>query len=201
MRRSITEPSGQKRGSRRPSNSSPLQVAASFRLPTSSLRSPKNLNCLLAQGSIGNTAAVDCFVGDCARSAAAKHATRQDSTGKFGATISAPTERLIFDIVAHEEAAFALQPEVRSFGGIFMGSIEDSDPNNLTLIPIPQSPSPLPGSPPVFANPHIPNYAALADFVYAQMGWDASTFRGCRFEVMHPPMGSSILLRFQLPEA
>ena len=165
------------------------------------IQTQEGLNYFLAPGSIGNTAAVDCFVGDCARSAAAMHATEQDSTGEFGATISAPTERLIFDIVAHEEAAFALQPEVRSFGGIFMGSIEDSDPNNLIPIPIPQSPSPLPGSPPVLANPHIPNYAALADFVHAQMGWDASRFRGCRLEVMHPPMGSSILLRFQLPEA
>ena len=165
------------------------------------IQTPEGLNYLLAPGSIGNTAAVDCFVGDCARSAAAKHATRQDTTGEFGATISAPTERLIFDIVAHEDAAFALEPEVHSFGGIFMNSVEDSDPSNLIPIPIPQSPSPLPGSPPVLASPHVPNYAALADFVHERMEWDASKFRGCRLEVTHPPMGSSILLRFRLPEA
>lgn len=115
--------------------------------------------------------------------------------------ISAPTERLIFDIVAHEDAAFALEPEVHSFEGIFMNSVEDADPSDLIPIPIPQSPSPLPGSPPVLATPHVPNHAAMADFVHERMEWDASTFRGCRLEVTHPPMGSSILLRFRLPES
>ena len=97
--------------------------------------------------------------------------------------ISAPTERLIFDIVAHEDAAFALEPEVHSFGGIFMNSVEDADPSDLIPIPIPQSPSPLPGSPPVLATPHVPNHAAMADFVQERMEWDASKFRGCRLEV------------------
>lgn len=165
------------------------------------VRTEQGLNYLLAPGPIGNTAAVDCFVGDCARSVAARHATEQDTTGEFGATISAPTERLIFDIVAHQSCAFALSPEVRSYGGLFMSPVEDSEPADLLPIPIPQSPMPLPGSPPTLTTPHVPDYAELAGFVHGSMGWTPSEFRGCRLEVTHPPMGSSILLRFQLPEA
>jgi hypothetical protein len=165
------------------------------------VRNAAGLNSLLAPGPIGNTAAVDCYVADCARAAAAIHATDQDSTGEFGATISAPTERLIFDIVAHESAAFALSPEVRSFAGLFMSPAEDSEPDDLIPIPMPQGTVPLPGSPPALTTPHIPHYAELGAFVHERMGWNPSEFRGCRLEVSHPPMGSSILLRFKLPEA
>ena len=34
-----------------------------------------------------------------------------------------------------------------------------------------------------------------------RMGWNASEFRCCRLELMYPPLGSTILLRFKLPEA
>ena len=45
-------------------------------------------NVLLAPGPVGNTAAVDCFVGDCVRSGASKYRSELDSTGEFGATIT-----------------------------------------------------------------------------------------------------------------
>lgn len=164
-------------------------------------RNAQGLNYVLVPGPVGNVGAVDCFSSDFARSAASKYRTAQDATGEFGATISAPTERLIFDFVVHESLGFALNPEVRAFAGVFMDRPEDQDSEGQLPIPVPQELTQLPGRPPVVATPHVPCYPELVTYVNERMGWNASNFRGCRLEMSYPPMGSTILLRFNLPEA
>lgn len=163
-------------------------------------QSKSGTNYLLAPGPIGNVGAVDCFVGDCARAAASIYRTTKDSTGEFGATISAPTERLIFDLLVDERLDFMLQPEVRAFMGIFMDSTEDSSAGDLALA-VPKSVVALPGRPPAIAAPGIPQYSALVKFVNERMGWNGDALRGCRYTLSHPPLGSTILLRFRLPDA
>lgn len=163
------------------------------------LQSPKGLNYVLTPGPIGNTGAVDCYVADCARAAAHRYQTQEDTTGEFGATISAPTERLIFDLIVHESLEFALRPEVRAFGGIFMDRSEETDPDDIVPVPVPQEVTSLPGKPPVVATPLVPRYSELVAYVQQRMGWNASEFRGCRLEMSYPPMGSTVLMRFKLP--
>src|SRR5436190_5564674 len=103
------------------------------------VRVPSGTDYLLAPGPIGNAGAIDCFISDYERSAASKFRTEKDSTGEFGATISAPTERLLFDLLVHENLEFALKPEVLAFGGIFHDSSEMGDPTGMLPIPVPQS--------------------------------------------------------------
>ena len=163
------------------------------------VRTTRGIDYVLAPGPIGNSGAVDCFVSDCERAAVGKYRTDVDTTGEFGATISAPTERLIFDLLAEESLDFALTPEVRAFSGIFMERSEDTTPADLVPIPVPQNVTALPGRPPVVANPNVPRYSEIVSFVQQRMRWKPEQFRGCRFELTYPPMGSTVLLRFKLP--
>lgn len=163
-------------------------------------RTNKGMNYLLEPGPVGNAGAVDCYMGDYARSAASKWWTEADKTGEFGATISAPTERLIFDLIVHESLDFALDPEVLAFGGIFMEREEQLIPESLVPIPVTQDVTRLPGKPPVVATASVPKYSEIVSFVQQQMGWKPEQFRGCRMELSYPPMGSTVLLRFQLPK-
>ncbi|MBL9141410.1 MAG: hypothetical protein JNK53_06040 [Phycisphaerae bacterium] len=160
---------------------------------------PRGLNYVLTPGPIGNTGAVDCYVADYSIAAAHRYRTEQDTTGEFGATISAPTERLIFDLIVHESLDFATNPEVKAFGGIFMDRAEDTDPDDIVPIPVPQEVAPLPGTPPVVATPLIPAYPDILSAVNKRLNWNPKQFRGCRLEITYPPMGSTILLRFKLP--
>jgi len=153
---------------------------------------------LLAPGRIGNAGATDCFLGDFGIAAAGKYQTEDDTTGEFGATISAPTERLVFDLLADEQLDFVLKPEVRAFAGVFMHRSEESAPEGMLPIPVPQSVVPLPGRPPVVATPAVPRYPEIVGYVQDRMQWNIGQFRGCRFEFLHPPLGSTILLRFKL---
>lgn len=164
-------------------------------------RTRHGTNHLLAPGPIGNVGAVDCFLADAARGAAPRHRTGADTTGEFGVTISAPTERLVFDLYAHEELDFVLQAEPRAFMGIFMDPSEEPVPEGGLPLPVPKAVSPLPGSPPACAIAAFPRYGKLIQHVAAQMEWDLRSFRAVRYEVSFPPLGSTILLRFQLPPA
>lgn len=163
------------------------------------VRTSRGLDYVLLPGPVGNMGALDCFVGDCERSAASKYQTERDTTGEFGATISTPSERLIFDLIVHESLDFALSPEIRAFGGIFMERSEEPIPEACLPIPVPQSLSPLPGSPPVVTTRSVPQYKEIVSSVYERMQWNAEEFRGCRLDLSYPPMGSTILLRFKLP--
>ncbi len=163
------------------------------------VRTAKGMNYLLEPGPVGNVGSIDCFMSDFARSATSKYQTADDKTGEFGATISAPTERLIFDLIVHESLEFALRPKVLAFGGIFMERSDDPDPEGLLPIPITQEVVQLPGTPPVLATASFQRYPELVAFVHQRMGWEAEQFRACRLELTYPPMGSTILLRFDLP--
>jgi hypothetical protein len=165
------------------------------------VKTPRGLDYMLSPGPIGNAGAIDCFVSDYMRSAAGKYRTEQDTTGEFGATISAPTERLIFDLIVHESLEFALAPEVHAVGGIFMERTEEPAPTDQLPIPLSQNVVMLPGRPPVVATAAVPAYPDIVAFVNKRMEWKAQQFRGCRLEVAYPPLGSTILLRFQLPAA
>lgn len=154
---------------------------------------------VLEPGPIGNSGAVDVFVSDCAKAAVGKYRTEVDTTGEFGATISVPTERLIFDLLVDESLDFVLSPEVRAFSGIFMERSEDVAPADLLPIPVPQTVTALPGRPPVVATPQVPRYPEIVSYVQQRMEWKPDRFRGCRFELSYPPMGSTVLLRFKLP--
>jgi len=165
-----------------------------------SQRTPTGLDILLGPGPVGNEGAIDCFVGDMRRSATSKFRTARDLTGEFGATISAPTERLIFDLVVHEALDFALAAEVRAFLGIFGPAIDQQATTERVPLSVPKSIHPLPGRPPVVATPSVPRYAELLQLVGTRMGWSFDHFRAARLDLSHPPLGSTILLRFNLPE-
>jgi hypothetical protein len=163
------------------------------------VESSQGTDYVLRPGRIGNSGAVDCFIGDYDRSSAGIYQTERDTTGEFGATISAPTERLIFDLIVHERLDFALRPEVRAFAGVFSERSEEAVPEGFLPLPVPQNIALLPGRPPVVATPWVPRYSDLVAFVHERMGWNASQFRGCRLDLTYPPLGSTILLRFKLP--
>ncbi len=163
------------------------------------IRTADGIDYMLAPGPIGNAGAIDCYIADYARSAAGKYRTDLDTTGEFGATISAPTERLIFDLLVHESLGFALTPEVRAFGGIFADRSEDATPNGSLPFRVPTTVVALPGQPPVVATPCVQRYPEIVSFVHERLGSDAQRFRGCRLDLAYPPLGSTVLLRFDLP--
>ncbi len=163
-------------------------------------RTEAGCNYLLKPGPIGNVGAVDCFISDASRAAVPAHRVGLDETGEFGATISAPTERLIFDLIVDERLEFVLDCTVHATLGLFTVQLPHTLPVGELPLQVPQRVENLPGCPPVVATPRVPRYPEIVRHVRDRMGWESTVLRGCRYELSHPPLGSTILLRFALPD-
>lgn len=167
--------------------------------PINPVQSPEGRNFVLSDGPVGNEGAFDCFWGDILRAAVNRFADDDDSTGEFGAIVTAPAETLVMDIIADRDLDFALQPDVLVFGHIFAHGRPTGGRDDPSLLPITQPVRTLTGSPPLVNTTAIPNYPKLMATVYQRMGWDPSRLRGVRLVLEYPPLASNVILRFKLP--
>ena len=155
---------------------------------------------VIKPGPIGNRGAFDCFFGDMIRAGASRFRTEADTTGEFGATIAVPAEHLVFDLIFHKDLAFCAAAETRVYAYSFLRGNSEGEWDDSTLLPINQPASLISGSPPAVATPLVPRYSELIQMVTARMGVDAGEFRGLRFELKFPPLGSTAVIRFGLQE-
>lgn len=151
-------------------------------------------------GPIGNFGSMDCFVGDMMRSAVSRYRGGGDDTGELGATISVPVETLVIDLVVHEDLAFALPPKVLVFGRVSPHGQPSGDDQDRSMLPIVDEVRELSGRPPALATPRVPNYANMFTRVCERLGCRPSQMRAVRLEMKYPPLGSMVVLRFDLPD-
>ena len=156
---------------------------------------------VLQPGPVGNDGAFDLFRGEVLRNGANRYASddADERTGELGANITTPVEHLLFDLVAHESLAFALEAETLVFSRIFdQGHATGS--GIAERLPITQTPTPLSGRPPAVATPLVPGYAEMFAAVVPRLGLDPAECRGIRVEMRYPPLGSTVSMRFDLPD-
>jgi hypothetical protein len=83
----------------------------------------------------------------------------------------------------------------------FLHGNREGDWDESSNLPIRQPASPIAGSPPAVATPLVPRYAELVQRGHRAPGRRRSgAFRGLRFELKYPPLGSTAVLRFDLPD-
>lgn len=164
------------------------------------VHAPGGTDYLIQPGPIGNRGAFDCFFGDMIRAGASRYQDHEDATGEFGVTVTAPTESVLFDIIAHRDIPFVLDAESFVYAHLYTGGQMDGHWDEASLLPIRQRTVSLPGSPPAVATKQVPKYSEIHDYIYERLGWDPSEFRGVRLEMKYPPLGSTVVQRFMLPE-
>jgi len=165
------------------------------------VHAPGGTDYLIQPGPIGNRGAFDCFFGDMIRAGASRYRDEVDATGEFGVTVTAPTECVLFDIIAHKDLPFSLDAETFVYAHLYTGGQMDGQWDEASLLPIHQRANSLPGSPPAVATKQVPNYSEIHRYIYKRLGWNPSDFRGIRLEMKYPPLGSTIIQRFTLPES
>lgn len=150
----------------------------------------------LEEGPIGNTGACTCFFGEMARGFASRYRTPTDTFGELSSQITLPIETLQFDLFVHRDLEFALHPEV-----LVRGHLDrPTDAADELLIPIGDRPRLLKGHPPVLATPLFDRYEQLIQVVLDRAGWARAEFNVLRLTVAFPPMHSTLVMRFALPE-
>ncbi|MEZ6244071.1 MAG: hypothetical protein R3B57_13635 [Phycisphaerales bacterium] len=161
---------------------------------------PEGTDIVLMPGPIGNFGAIDCFQGEMMRSAVSRYRNGGDNVGEFGAAISVPVETLVMDVIAHEDLAFALEARVLVLGRVTPKGQPTGDERDISALPIVDEVRELAGRPPALATPRIPHYPRMFDLICARLGCEAKRMRAVRLEMKYPPLGSTVVLRFELPE-
>ncbi len=150
----------------------------------------------LEDGPIGNTGLCTCFFGAILRSGMPGYRTNEDRYGEIFSEITLPIETLQFDLIVHRDLDFALSPQVVVRGQIAGVHADGRAPE----IPIGERPFELTGRPPALHSPVVPRYEDLIARVFERGNWDRRDFRAFRLAVQYPPMHSTVVLRFELPE-
>jgi len=155
---------------------------------------------MLRPGPIGNHGAFDFFLGDMLCGAASRYRTEQDSEGVFGALTTVPTEQLVFDLIYHRDLAFVRNAKAHVYAFPVLNTTDVEQREGSMRLPIQKPAMPLAGSPPAVSTPRVPGYADLVHDVISRLGRKLDEFRGLRFELKFPPLGSTAILSFTLPE-
>lgn len=165
-------------------------------LPIRAVRDSRGLMYELMEGRVGNTGAFTCFFGSVYRAHAPRYTTDDDKTGEFGTHAMLPFEHLLFDLFVHRDLPFADTIDVRT-----VGHFDGAPPRDETMLaPIAESARELSGRPPLVATPLVEQYDRLITTVFERAGWRQSDFRAVRLSISYPPMNSTTIMRFALPE-
>jgi hypothetical protein len=163
------------------------------------VKTPGGSDYIINPGPIGNRGAFDCYFGDMIRAGASRYRTENDTTGEFGVTVSVPTESIVFDLIVHKSLKEFLETDIAVYAHLFTTSQRESEWDDASQLPIRQSVSRLPGSPPAVAIKAIPGYTDIHQHINDRLGWNAKDFIGTRLEMKYPPLGASVTQKFNLP--
>lgn len=164
--------------------------------PIRAVRDSRGLMYELMEGRVGNTGAFTCFFGSVYRAHAPRFATEEDKTGEFGSHVMLPFEHLLFDLFVHRDLPFADTVDVRT-----VWHFDGAPPRDETMLaPIGEPARELSGRPPLVATPIVERYDRLIATVFERAGWAQGDFRALRLSIAYPPMNSTAIMRFTLPE-
>lgn len=164
------------------------------------VRTSEGMDFELLPGPVGKSAAFDVFKAEMLRAAASRYRREPDESGEFGVSITAPVQSLVFDLVVHRDLRTVMLAEPLVFSRSFPEGRPTGGREDASRLPIFARTSPLPGSPPAVATPLVPGYSPMLRRAAASLGCNLAEFVGVRLEMSHPPLGSTVILRFPLEE-
>jgi hypothetical protein len=120
--------------------------------------------------------------------------------GSLESTVEVPVRMMFFDIFVHKSLGYDRSMTLSLYhlpaGGLHVGEeLESRD-----RLPIEIRPQALPGDPDACANSKIPGYSSYIRYANETYGFDLNEFTCVRFEVVYPPMHSTVSILFDLDE-
>ena len=155
----------------------------------------------LAGHGVGNRSAITCIDGYLARAAVPKY---RDKTNLYGAMLTwvpLPCEVLVLDLVVHEGALGGLSPVVGCYSSMLHESELPGAMESCDRLPLNESVLFLGKGLPVLHSADIARHAEMYAALFEKLKWASERFEVYRCRIAFPVMLSSVLIRFDLPEA
>ena len=154
----------------------------------------------LPPGPVGDTAAQSFVYGVVTRKAGSVFADEFDPYCELGSSQNTPTETLLFDLLVHEDLAWAMRPELGVYSRL------NGDPAQMALrlernrVPVTEAIESLGRGIDRMVTPLTVWYTDMLRSVLKRLDWDPSRFNGFRLTLPYPPIPSSIVFRMRLRE-
>lgn len=164
-------------------------------------RAPGAIRRVLVSDGVGKKAAITCVEGHVARGVVPRYREPENTTGAAIASIRMPCEGLLLDLLVREDTFQPFEPRVYACGehlGELAGPGASTELQRLEPL---ETVSYLGRGPSVLYAAEFPRYAALGQYVFDRLGWDASRFDVYRCRVEYPVLPSTVVMAFDLPEA
>jgi hypothetical protein len=142
----------------------------------------------VSEGSVGNTAAVDCIFGTIERALVPVHAAEEDSVGEHYCRVTTPVEIAQFDLLVHRDLPFEMPPKLITYSMLHGELHFPLSRATRSHLPSAGTVQELGHEPPVLASPHIPRYTRLAELACERMGRSLDEFLGYRMTLSSPPI-------------
>ncbi len=154
----------------------------------------------LLEGPVGKQGNMDIFFGRIDRSFASLKRTPEDQIGEFLSDYTLPIENAQFDVIIHEDL-----PPLRDFSFNLFSRLDGHLPppsqrRGKLALPIPIEVRDLGLGIHSMATPLYPRYTDLISKSFSQVGLDPARFRTLRATVEFPPLCTTGVFSFPLPE-
>ena len=160
---------------------------------------PDGQDFMLEGGAVGNLGSFDAFFGYRA-DGLTRFRTPENRYGASAASLSAPAECLISDLLVHKDMAPAAMPQVFVYGFPHGGMEGPSAQTRQNEINCPNSLKQLPSSLTALATPRIPKYHKHLAAIFEHLSLDPADFLMYRVQLQYPIMPSRVVVRIDLPE-
>jgi hypothetical protein len=154
----------------------------------------------LPRGPVGNSGLMSLVYGWCDRRFASMYRDATNIHGEHTVRVLVPSEALIADLLVHRSLEFAHHPEAMLYGMLAEATYSPTGRRDRDRLPLSERAYSIGAGPPTVATPLIPRYPDMVARVCERMQWDARDFIGVRFMVKYPPIPTTAMLRFELPE-
>ena len=128
----------------------------------------------------------------------------RDASNLYGAMLTwvpVPCEVLVLDLVVQEDALGNVNPVAGCFSTMLNESQLPGAMESCERLPLSESVAFLGKGLPVLRSSEIARHAEMYAAVFEKLGWASERFEVYRCRIAFPVMLSSVLIRFDLPEA
>lgn len=166
-------------------------------------REGTTIHYLLADGAVGNGAAVDIMLAERQHSCLDRFNKPEHPRKRGGfAEVHVPVRVLVFDTLIHRDAYPDTDPELVLYDTTFNGVADVNDAaRHVDRLDMRESIKGLGLGIAGQRIPELPNYPALLDHVAERMRWPLREFRAYRCRIAYPVYGAQVLAVFQAPTA
>lgn len=150
---------------------------------------------------VGNRTAVTCVEGHVMPAALPRYREEGNVLSGTIATVRTPCEVLVLDLLLRRNTYGPVKPTAFVHAEHLGEMAWDTAIQERHRLPGNPRVDYLGRGPSVLHTPDVPRYAELGRYVFERIGWDGDEFDVYRCRIEYPVMPSSVVLRFDLPDA